>query len=95
MAVPQAATVQTCQPITHARITVGVVCTQTCCTCREGLHIAGNFMAGNCRGGGFFFHVGTSTALAYIMRSTGNFARAELRVSPSGLEKHSVCGVAF
>jgi len=40
-------------------------------------------MAGNCRGGGFFVLVGRSTALAYIMRSTCNFAQDQLRVAPS------------
>jgi len=48
----------------------------------------------NCRGGGFLFHVGPPTALAYIMRSTCNFARDKLRVAPSGLEKHSVSATA-
>ena len=65
-----------------------------CCTGGEGWHKAGNFMAVNCRGGGFFFHVGPPTALAYIMRSTCNFARDELRVAPFGLENHSVSATA-
>jgi len=51
-------------------------------------------MAGNCRGVGFIFHVGMPITLAYIMRSILNFARDELRVAFSGLEKHSVCGAA-
>jgi len=60
----------------------------------KGWDKAGNFMAGNCRGGGFISHVGPSTALAYIMRSTCNFERDKLGVAPSGLEKHSVSATA-
>jgi len=51
-------------------------------------------MAGNYLEVGIFFHVGTPTTLAFIMQSTCNRAVDELRVAPSGLEKHSVCGVS-
>jgi len=89
---PPCRAMTTWQPITHVRITDGIVCAQTCCTGGEGWQKAGHSMAGNCRKGGFFFHVDPSTSLAYIVRSTCNFARDKLRVAPSGLESVSTNG---